>query len=197
MLCHAPIGLFFQFSDERLPHHHMGSPPGGCNVLKIQCNSIWDCFHVFQVADGNSDIIGGKFLSFPCFLQMIRNSCCCFRLFNHVYSELSQRKPRYCKQLYVIFLLELSEPKMNIDRDHRMFILRTWMKSVERRQTGRSKRETSNKKGRSRYSLPYFPLYPMDLPGTSVVYFREVIYCYFSRQYFKSLVQCQSTTNTS
>lgn len=59
---------------------------------------------------------------------------------------------------------ELSEPKMNIDRDHRMFILRTWMKSVERRQTGRSKRETRNKKGRSRYSLPYFPLYPMDLP---------------------------------
>ncbi|XP_073258468.1 uncharacterized protein [Porites lutea] len=59
---------------------------------------------------------------------------------------------------------ELSEPKMKIDRDHRMFLLRTWMKSVERRHTGRSKRQTRNTRGRSRYSLPYFPLYPMDLP---------------------------------
>lgn len=127
---------------------------------------------------------------------MIRNSYCCFRLFNHVYSELSQLKPRYYEQLDVIFFLDLSEPKMKIDRDHRMFILRTWMKSVERRHTGRSKRQTRNTRGRSRYSLPYFPLYPMDLPGNSVVYFLEVIYsqigqwcCYFSRQYFKSLVK--------
>ena len=52
----------------------------------------------------------------------------------------------------------------NIDRTQESLILNSWMES-ERVTFGRSKRQIKSKKRTSRYRLPYFPLYPIDLPG--------------------------------
>ena len=71
MLCHAPIGLFFQFSDERLPHHHMGSPPGGCNVLKTEYSAIQSetVFMYFKLQMGIVILLEENFSPFLAFFK--------------------------------------------------------------------------------------------------------------------------------
>ncbi|XP_058963750.2 uncharacterized protein [Pocillopora verrucosa] len=77
--------------------------------------------------------------------------------------------------LFLGFLLDFSRARyndkqltafgtdQNIDRTQESLILNSWMES-ERVTFGRSKRQIKSKKRTSRYRLPYFPLYPIDLP---------------------------------
>lgn len=72
------------------------------------------------------------------------------------------------KLLHQISISELTAfgTDQNIDRTQESLILNSWMES-ERVTFGRSKRQIKSKKRTSRYRLPYFPLYPIDLPGNS------------------------------
>ena len=64
------------------------------------------------------------------------------------------------------FFSELAALDKKVDKVRRFLLLHAWMKS-ERETSRRSKRTTKSRK-KAQYRLPYFPLYPIDIPGTFI-----------------------------
>lgn len=58
---------------------------------------------------------------------------------------------------------ELAALDKKVDKVQRLLLLHAWMES-ERETSRRSKRQTKSRR-RTRFRLPYFPLYPIDMPG--------------------------------
>lgn len=64
---------------------------------------------------------------------------------------------------YSDFFSELAALDKKVDKVRHFLLLHAWMES-ERETPGRSKRATKSRR-RAKFRLPYFPLYPIDIPG--------------------------------
>ena len=71
MLCHAPIGLFFQFSDERLPHHHMDPPRVAAMFWKYSAIQSETVFMYFKLQMGIVILLEENFSPFLAFFKWL------------------------------------------------------------------------------------------------------------------------------
>ena len=67
------------------------------------------------------------------------------------------------KNLLLWFFSDLAALDKKVDKVRHFLLLHAWMES-ERETSGRSKRATKSRRT-AKFRLPYFPLYPIDIPG--------------------------------
>jgi len=70
------------------------------------------------------------------------------------------------KESIYSFFSELAALDKKADKVRHFLLLHAWMES-EKETSRRSKRATETRR-RAKFRLPYFPLYPMDIPGTFI-----------------------------